>query len=305
MSFVLPWTGQGREGDGMARSRRLAHKVQILPTLVSLGNMLFGLASITYAVRSFAEPTKGPYLLYLAAMCVCFAMVCDLLDGRIARMTGSESAFGAEIDSLADIVSFGIAPAVLVVALIIPTPFPRRPGWILAAAYAAFAAMRLARYNVEKDEGPADRFTGLPSPAAAGAIVGVVLLHLELADPMSHLSGLSIAPWSRYIPLGLPIYALFIGLLMVSRVRYTHLGRVMLSGRKPFTYLVVFLLIAVLAGMQLAPTLAAGFTLYVFVGLALEAKVRLFGAKEEASAEAGPSAAAHAARLSSPKSDET
>ncbi len=279
----------------MARSSKLAQRVQMLPTLVSLGNMLFGLASITYAVRSFAEPTRGPYLLYLSAMCICFAMVCDLLDGRIARMTGSESAFGAEIDSLADIVSFGIAPAVLVVALIIPTPFPRRPGWILAAAYAAFAAMRLARYNVEKDEGPAHRFTGLPSPAAAGAIVGIVLLYLELADPMSHLSGLSIAPYSKYIPLGLPIYALFIGLLMVSRVRYTHLGRVMLSGRKPFTYLVIFLLIAVLAGMELALTLAAGFTLYVFVGLGLEAKERIFGAKkEEAAEEAGSAEAARA-----------
>ncbi len=271
----------------MRRSRRLADRVHVIPTLVSLGNMLFGLASITYAVKSFAvDPVRAPYLLYLSAMCVCFAMVCDIMDGRIARMTRSVSAFGAEIDSLSDIVSFGIAPAVLVVALIIPTRFPQRYGWILAAAYVAFAALRLARYNVGKHNGAsrekdAHRFTGLPSPAAAGAIVGIVLLYLDLIDPMSDLSGLGLAGYARYIPLALPIYALFIGLLMVTRVRYTHVARVMLSGRKPFTYVVIFLLLAVLAAMQLAPVLAAGFTVYVFVGLALEAKARLLGARQE------------------------
>ncbi len=275
----------------MSRSRRLADKVHVIPTLVSLGNMLFGLASITYAVKSFAvDPVKAPYLLYLSAMCVCFAMVCDIMDGRIARMTRSESAFGAEIDSLSDIVSFGIAPAVLVVALIIPTRFPQRYGWILAAAYVAFATLRLARYNVGKHNvgkhngGPrkdAGRFTGLPSPAAAGAVVSVVLLYLDLIDPMSDLSGLGIADYAGYIPLALPVYALFVGLLMVSRVSYAHLARAMLSGRKPFPYLVIFLLLAVLAAMQLAPVLAAAFTAYVFAGVVLEAKVRLLGARRK------------------------
>jgi CDP-diacylglycerol--serine O-phosphatidyltransferase len=270
----------------MSRSRRLADKVHVIPALVSLGNMLFGLASITYAVKSFAvDPVRAPYLLYLSAMCVFFAMVCDVMDGRIARMTRTVSAFGAEIDSLSDIVSFGIAPAVLVVALIIPTRFPQRYGWILAAAYVAFATLRLARYNVGKhDGGPrkdAGRFTGLPSPAAAGAIVSVVLLHLDLIDPMSDLSGLGMADYARYIPLGLPVYALFVGLLMVSRVSYAHLPRAMLSGRKPFPYLVIFLLLAVLAAMQLAPVLAAAFTAYVFVGLGLEAKARLLRARRK------------------------
>ena len=252
-------------------------KVQIVPTAVSLANFLCGFASITYSLKASTLTNAGgsESALYLAAMLVCFAMVADLLDGKIARMTGGDSAFGAEIDSLSDVVSFGVAPAVLVVALAKTHPFweagrLHRAAWILAGAYAAFAAMRLARYNVEKNVQPGERFTGLPSPAAAGAIVSLALLYLGLKSQDEFLRSLSVARHAHWIVAALPIYTLLVGVLMVTRVGYSHLGRKVLSGRKPFPHLVVLALIAIIAFIQLEATLAAGFTIYVFAGLALE-----------------------------------
>ncbi|MHC4252301.1 MAG: CDP-alcohol phosphatidyltransferase family protein, partial [Planctomycetota bacterium] len=246
-------------------------KVQIVPTAVSLANFLCGFASITYSLKasflmaSSTDPGESEHFLYLAAMLVCFAMVADLLDGKIARMTGGDSAFGAEIDSLSDVVSFGVAPAVLVVALAKTHPFwaagrLHRAAWILAGAYAAFAAMRLARYNVEKNVQPGERFSGLPSPAAAGAIVSLALLYLGLKSQDEFLRGLSLASHAHWIIAALPIYTLLVGVLMVTRVGYSHLGRKVLSGRKPFPHLVVLALICIIAFIQLETTLAAGFT---------------------------------------------
>jgi len=252
-------------------------RVQVVPTAVSMANFLCGFASITYSVKACSLMEGGEHegALYLAAMLICFAMVADLLDGKIARMTGGDSAFGAEIDSLSDVVSFGVAPAVLVVALAKTHDFWKaghmhRAAWILAGAYAAFAAMRLARYNVDKDTQPGERFAGLPTPAAAGAIVSLALLHLGLKSQDPFLQGLSVARHADWIVALLPVYTLLVGVLMVTRMGYSHLGRKVLSGQKPFPHLVVLFLVAVIAFIQLEVTLAAGFTLYVVAGVVLE-----------------------------------
>ena len=264
-------------------------RVQVIPTGVSLANFLCGFASITYSLKaSGLEIGTGQResALYVAAMLIFFAMVADLLDGTIARMTGSDTAFGAESDSVSVVVSFCVAPAVLVIATVAGASlweagYTRRVAWILAGAYAAFGAMRLARYNVDKNVQPSERFSGLPSPAAAGAVVSLVLLYLGLASQDPALRELRIAGYARYIVEFLPIYAFVVGVLMVTHVRYAHLGRKVLSGRKPFPHLVVLALIVVIAFIQLEATLAAGFTLYVFAGLVLELYAALSGKRPE------------------------
>ena len=252
-------------------------RVQIIPTFVSLANLLFGMASIIYATRAaavgLADP-KGVNALYVSAMCVCFAMVADLLDGKIARMTGGDSAFGAEIDSLSDIVSFGVAPAIMIKVIAEQTGYLLRTSWVLAAAFVAFAAMRLARYNVEKSVQSAERFAGLPSPAAAGAIVTLVMLQTQLTlDPGQFgdlVSAGTVLKLARIIGLALPVYMLVLGVLMVTKVNYSHIGRKVLSGRKPFPHLVILALLIVLAALQLEITVALGFTTYVVAGPAME-----------------------------------
>jgi len=253
--------------------------VRVLPTLVTLGNLLCGLGSITYVLRSFAAgglaSADGRRMLYIATMLVPLGMLCDVVDGGIARVTNGESAFGAQIDSLCDVVTFGIAPAVLVWALIVPTDFPQRAAWILVAAYAVFAVLRLARYNVHMDDAASKGFSGLPSPVAAAAVVSVVLLYLKFTGGSSWLSSLSVARYAYYIPLGLPVYAFLLGVLMVTRVRYVHLGPVLLSGRKSFTHLMVLLFIIVATALQFAVIFFVMTAAYISAGLVLEARNRI------------------------------
>jgi CDP-diacylglycerol--serine O-phosphatidyltransferase len=250
-------------------------RVNVIPTLVSLSNFIFGFASITYSVKASAlvatdKIGQREHFLYVAAMMIGFAMVADLLDGKIARMTGGDSAFGAEIDSLSDVVSFCVAPGILVATMVVGSRFRTEHAWILAAAYAAFGAMRLARYNSEKDVQPAERFAGLPTPAAAGAVMSLAMLYLGLRSTDLYLSKLRLAEHAEYIRLALPVVTLFVGVLMVTRVRYSHLGRKLLSGRKPFPHLVIVVLVFALGFVQLELTLAVGFWMYVLAGLVLE-----------------------------------
>ncbi len=264
-------------------------KVNVIPTLVSLSNFVFGFASITYSVKAsaivaVAEVGQREYFLYVAAMMIGFAMVADLLDGKIARMTGGDSAFGAEIDSLSDVVSFCVAPGILVAVMAVGSRFDTKHAWILAAVYAALGAMRLARYNSEKDVQPAERFAGLPTPAAAGAVMSLAMLYLGLRSTDLYLSELRLAEHAEYIRLALPVITLFVGVLMVTRVRYSHLGRKLLSGRKPFPHLVIVVLVFALGFIQLELTLAIGFWMYVLAGLVLELVAAVSG-KRAAAAE--------------------
>lgn len=254
------------------KKRRKILKVHVLPTLMSLGNLLCGVASISYALTAASGVDQSDYAMYLAGMFIFFAMACDLLDGRLARLTGGESRFGAELDSLADLVSFGVAPAVFVRAMTSDLVLPHRYGWALVGIYVAFAAVRLARYNVEKDSKPEQTFSGLPVPAAAGAVmslglVAVSLQHFELKGTLPPAA-------ARALVAGLPVYMLVLGCLMVSRVRYAHVGRLLLAGKKSFAHLAALLLVLVLAFMQLELTLALGFTVYVATGLVMAASAR-------------------------------
>src|SRR3954447_6590860 len=146
-----------RRATDHPRRNRLRRGVYLLPSLLTMGNMFCGYACVVYAMRGEYE-TAAPF--------IGFAVVLDMLDGRIARLTGTSSAFGVEFDSLADVISFGVAPAMLSFAWALQ-PLGRL-GWAAGFLFVAAAAMRLARFNIQSAAGGDKRyFVGMPSPAAA------------------------------------------------------------------------------------------------------------------------------------------
>lgn len=206
-----------------------ASRIYFLPNLMTAGNLFCGFVAVimciqaNYAMRESAMITPEASALFTKAVWLIFgAMAFDALDGRLARMGGKESLFGAEFDSLADVVSFGLAPALMVFFLILsPTqgyPHFRQIGWLLGFVYLLCAAIRLARFNVithpllQKSGHKQNKdFLGLPVPAAAGTVAALVLFMLNLARHERDLQR-----WA----LILPILLLLIAFLMVSQVRY-------------------------------------------------------------------------------------
>ncbi len=164
-----------------SRLRRRRRALSALPQGITLGSVFFGLLAMTWA------PTRP----YAACVCIILAGVCDMLDGRVARLTGTTSAFGAQLDSLADMVSFGVAPAFIIFHWAFATTTtqpiagegsaPFSPWIILMFGFVAAGAIRLARFNTghDEEEGPAWYFEGIAIPTAAGLIVTLVMAHVE------------------------------------------------------------------------------------------------------------------------------
>jgi CDP-diacylglycerol---serine O-phosphatidyltransferase len=246
-------------------------RVNALPTLLTLSNLICGFGAMTLAMRAtqFSQETQFEAVAfnhYCAVGLIFLAMIFDVLDGRVARMAGLTSRFGAELDSLSDIVSFGVAPAVIIKSVLDGGQWPSfvvRIGWVMLALYAAAAAVRLARYNVEAVK-PSDGsvgqmgknyFVGLPSPAAAGMAVSPVLLYYFLTA--SH-EGLGVD--AKWVVLFLPPLLLLLGWLMISRVRYMHVGNWLFSGRKRLwpVMLIMLLLAFMVALPQVAGTVVFG-----------------------------------------------
>src|SRR2546423_6905147 len=150
------------------RRPRFQRGVYLLPSLLTLGNLFCGYACVVYAMRGEYE-TAAPF--------IGFAIVLDMLDGRIARMTGTTSEFGVEFDSLADIISFGVAPAILSFAWGLSSL--GRLGWAAGFLFVAAAAMRLARFNIQSARPGGDKryFVGLPSPAGAAVPAATVFAY--------------------------------------------------------------------------------------------------------------------------------
>lgn len=211
----------------MARRRPLRRGIYLLPTLFTTGNLCCGFVSLIESARGRYEN---------AAMLIIVAGVLDGLDGRIARMTGTTSEFGVEFDSLADIASFGIAPAFLAYEWAL-VPF-QRVGWLVAFLFVACAATRLARFNIQHSASDKRFFAGLPSPAAAGSIATV---GFAFPDPPAQLG------WSVLIGVLVATSAL----LMVSRVRYRSFKGIDLRSRR--SYLSVLLIVLVLVAILVHP----------------------------------------------------
>ncbi|MCE5279502.1 MAG: CDP-alcohol phosphatidyltransferase family protein [Planctomycetaceae bacterium] len=250
--------------------RRLLRRTAVLPAMFTLGNGLFGLASIHFATKD-ALGSATLENLALAAWMIAFAMICDMLDGRVARMTRQTSDFGGQLDSLSDVLSFGAAPAILMLRTSVMAlrqsdvswagPGIERVIWAIAAIYLSCTALRLARFNVENqpDESAHMKFRGLPSPGAAAPIVAMTLLLHQLASdpalPMATAAAPATAPAADPFFLGIaaafmPVMTLVLGLLMVSRFQYSHVINQTFRGRRPVTYLVKLLVVLLLALWQ-------------------------------------------------------
>jgi CDP-diacylglycerol--serine O-phosphatidyltransferase len=248
-----------------ALGRPAMRKIHLLPNAITLGNAFLGLLAISKGIDALAFADGNPELFYgkLEAGCllVFLAMVFDALDGKIARLTRSASDFGAQLDSFADALTFGVAPAVLAKVLVDHegelAEFAGHPRlhFLAAAAFALMAILRLARFNLETDhdEEAHDEFKGLPSPAAAGAVVSWILMYLSLRSPAVEVSegrqtlfgGLlaaigkeNLEPLLAILLPGLVLMLPVLGLLMVSRLRYAHLFSMMTRGGGQFWTLV-------------------------------------------------------------------
>ncbi|MHC4322827.1 MAG: CDP-alcohol phosphatidyltransferase family protein [Planctomycetota bacterium] len=243
------------------RRQRLKY-ITILPSLITILNGVFGFTAIIFASKGsearYAD-SQIPFFTFgsttyfaMSGYMILVAMIADMLDGRLARRVQGTSSFGGQLDSLCDIISFGVAPAFLMLNVLehgiasiglADESFLQRFIWLSAAAYISCAAIRLARFNVEneEDESAHMSFMGLPTPAAAGVIVSLVIFHQETIDAF-------------VIICALPFFALGISILMVSRIRYPHILNQYLRGRKPFAYLirVLLLLLALIFFVQTA-----------------------------------------------------
>ena len=275
----------------MRRHGRRAYirSVYFLPSMATLGNAVCGfgaayVAAMPAGVRSdsvaafLAEHrfTAAAYLIFLA-------MVCDALDGRLARFARHTTDFGGQLDSMADVVSFGVAPGLLCILLFgaayagplhrVPPPALSRLIWSIGALFMCCAAVRLARFNVSNEHGEQHHFSflGLPSPAAGGMVAAWVLMQQDLSRWNADLLlGGNVWPWytalvghlSTACLIVLPLLTLGCGLLMVSQIRYPHLVNRYLRGRRSIGRLigaVVLLLLIIVAHQYVIALAMAGY----------------------------------------------
>lgn len=256
------------QGAPKRRRKRPLKRVAMLPTLLTLGNLCFGFTAIyacglemydfgkeippasKFTLRSEFIEAKAPSYLAIGFWLLVGAAICDALDGRVARRTGAASKFGEQLDSLADTVSFGLAPALMMVTLL-HREFEGQAllgvlrigqfSFLIAVVFLACTALRLARFTVETsaEQAAHEGFRGLPSPGAAAGLVTLVFLH-------EYLMKESPVGWypqvGRGIGFALPVAALCLALLMVSRVPYRHFVSVLLK-RRPLGHVVMILLV--------------------------------------------------------------
>jgi CDP-diacylglycerol--serine O-phosphatidyltransferase len=203
-----------------------ASHIYLLPNSLTAGNLFFGFLAILRCVQAnyATDPLIVSNNYKQAVWFILFGVICDALDGRVARLGGRESLFGKEFDSIADIISFGVAPALMMIFLVLTPTVDQYPvflqiSWLIGFVYLLCAAVRLARFNVlthpmlppaEQLEGTSD-FLGLPVPAAAGMIASLVLVILSLEIPTFD---------SRSLALLIPPFMLAIAYLMVSNIQY-------------------------------------------------------------------------------------
>lgn len=240
----------------MPRRQRLRKlTLPVLPTMFTLANGVCGLGSITLATNHTPGVSQTDLAFY-AGLLVFLGMVFDVLDGYVARVTRQTSNFGKELDSLCDMVTFGLAPVFIM--LTFSDVFQRRLLWGIGVLYAVSAILRLARFNVEKNEHEATNFfRGLPTPAAAGVLASFAIARPsleQLADPLLAETTQELGVQLISITMvGVPLVTVALAWLMVSRIRYPHIARE-LARRRSFSQLVevVFALVIAVTLHELA-----------------------------------------------------
>ena len=248
--------------------RRLKH-IALLPSFITLMNGACGFISIFFA--SIDQFAMAGYIIFVA-------MIADVLDGRVARLTRTTSSFGGQLDSLSDAISFGVAPAFLMLKLIEfhmeylgfgGLDFSVHLGRILiicAVFYAMCAVVRLARFNVENDadESAHMNFSGLPSPAAAGFVTSLVVFHQQIipaavdeTSRMFHIVTIA----------ALPLITLLAGILMVSRIRYPHVANQLLRSKKSPGFILAIFTTVLLIVWNINIALVIGFCGFAIFGI--------------------------------------
>jgi len=240
-------------------------KIYFLPNLLTAGNLFCGFVALTKIVE--ADPSSDGFSgqIRLALAFILLACIFDLLDGRVARLGGAESPFGREFDSLADLISFGVAPAFLVHRIVLRDVFVNHPeiGWFIASIYLICGAFRLARFNVLSLQpgGSGKDFLGFPIPSAAALVASLTLLMMWIDEKDFSVGYL------RYV---LPVLMLFLSWMMVSHVRYPSFKSLDLRATRTFTKTLVAILfvgcVLVLREKILVFVLPAFFTLYLVYG---------------------------------------
>jgi len=240
-------------------------QVYLLPNLMTAGNLACGFSAIVTIFNGMQNPDGGTKDFHLAIFLILGACLFDALDGRIARIKGQESSFGREFDSLADIVSFGIAPALLVMDIVMHD-FNHRLGWLIAFVYLLCGGMRLARFNClahEVGEGrmkPDSRnFVGLPIPVAAGLIASLTLFMLWLNEGDKEMGN-----W-RYLLLVLMVALSF---MMLSEFSYPSFKAIDWRARRSLIWFFLAVVILVLAVMFVEIVPLCIFLLYFCYGFA-------------------------------------
>lgn len=246
----------------MVTDKKVRRGMYLLPSLITVGNLFCGYACVMYAMRGD---------LVTAAPFIGFAVVLDLLDGRIARMTGTTSAFGVEFDSLADVISFGLAPAVLAYAWGLSEL--GRWGWAAGFLYVTAAAIRLARFNIQTATQTDKRyFIGMPSPAAAGIPAATIFFHpFPLVGKFQAMAAIAVV----VIP----------AILMVSTIRFRSFKTMNLGWDRTYAKLLAFA--ALLVFIATEPSVALVIIAYTYlVSAFVEFALTRYRSRRPASPEA-------------------
>lgn len=242
-------------------------RIYLLPNLMTAGNLFCGFLALTKIVEADMSSDNFHQVIRHALFYILLACIFDFLDGRMARLSGAESPFGREFDSLADIISFGAAPAFLVHRIVLRDVFVSRPelGWFIASIFLICGAFRLARFNCLAAEsgGGGGEFLGFPIPAAAGLVASLTLFLLWWEDqPGEFFRG----RW-RFV---LPVIMVFLSIMMVSKVRYPTFKKIAWKARRPFIWMLVLMVIVglliIVRDLILPILLPILFTAYLIYG---------------------------------------
>lgn len=236
-------SGASETRRSIGQRLREGRSIYLLPNLITTGALFAGFFAIVQAMN-------GKFV--NAAIAIFAAMLMDAADGRVARLTRSTSAFGAEYDSLSDMVAFGVAPALVAFTFALATL--GQLGWVVTFIYTACAALRLARFNTQHDQ---ESFTGLASPSAAALVAGTVWVWVDMGYAVEP------APWGALLMAAVTTAA---GLLMVSNVRYFSPKALPLKGRVPFITMVVVVLVFAVILVDPPKVLLGLFAVYALSG---------------------------------------
>ena len=278
-------TGSSRSNHGAPAEEQGSPRLRIyfLPNLLTAANLFFGFLALTKIVEADRGlgVTEFNTSIRHALFYILLACICDLLDGRVARMGGYESPFGREFDSLADIISFGVAPAFLVHRIVLGRVFENYPqvGWFIASIYLICGAFRLARFNCVAAQGGTSggkEFLGFPIPMAAGMVASITLLLMWLED--KGWAEKALVKHGQYV---LPGIMLLLSFMMVSEVKYPSFKYINWRMKRPFFKMIVIVLLIGFFIMFwdkvlqiLLPILFTAYLLYGFIRTRISRKLR-------------------------------